>query len=56
MIFSLSTSMLLFDFYIIYIKKPSICSTDGFFDFSSSSFTTMKDVNNYDDNDDYFRL
>ena len=43
-------------FYIIFIKKPSIYSTDGFFDFSSSSFTPMKDVNNYDDNDDYFRL
>ena len=45
-----------FDFYIIYIKKPSIYSTDGFFDFSSSVFTPVKDVNNYDDNDDYFRL
>ena len=44
------------DLRVIFIKKPSICSTDGFFDFSSSVFTPMKGGNYHDDNDDYFRL
>ena len=55
MFFRLTASLLLY-FFVTFIKKPSIYSTDGFFDFSSSVFTPVKDVNNYDDNDDYFRL
>ena len=43
-------------FFVTFIKKPSICSTDGFFDFSSSVFTPVEGVNNHDDNDDYFKL
>ena len=43
-------------FFVTFIKKPSICSTDGFFDYSSSVSTPVEDVNKHDGNDDYFKL
>ena len=43
-------------FFVTFIKKPSICSADGFCVFYSSLFTPVEGVNKQDDNDDYFKL